>query len=164
MAVEIERYIVELATRSLETAQTIESETVKDIESFSHYLLLGSVAIILVSLGWRYGLGLDAPWYLIDLVVVGYVKTIQVVIVPESVTMIASSRRRFPSSCATTCGFIGMSCSVPRSSMSFCHSALPVMRLWRRPRHDGSQRQRMASLLNAGQRRWWATYSRSDGT
>ena len=38
-------------------------------------------AIVLLSLGWRYGLGLDAPWYLIDLVVVGYVKTIPVVIV-----------------------------------------------------------------------------------
>ena len=38
-------------------------------------------AIILLSLGWRYGLGFDAPWYLIDLVVVGYVKTVPVVIV-----------------------------------------------------------------------------------
>ena len=38
-------------------------------------------AIVLLSLGWRYGLGLDAPWYLIDLVVVGYVKTVPVGIV-----------------------------------------------------------------------------------
>ena len=38
-------------------------------------------AIILLSLGWRYGLGFDAPWYLIDLVVVGYVKTVPLVIV-----------------------------------------------------------------------------------
>jgi Peptidase family M28 len=42
---------------------------------------LAGPAIILLSLGWRYGLGLDAPWYLIDLVVVGYVKTVPVVIV-----------------------------------------------------------------------------------
>src|SRR5213078_4855095 len=38
-------------------------------------------AVVVLSLGWRYGLGLDAPWYLVDLVVVGYVKTIPVVIV-----------------------------------------------------------------------------------
>jgi hypothetical protein len=47
---QLQSYIVELATRSLESAQTIESETVKDVESFSHYLLAGSAAIILVSI------------------------------------------------------------------------------------------------------------------
>jgi len=34
--------------------------------------LLGP-AIVLASLAWRFGLGLDAPWYLIQLVAVGYV-------------------------------------------------------------------------------------------
>jgi hypothetical protein len=38
-------------------------------------------AIILLSLGWRYGLGLDAPWYLVLLVVIGYIKTTPVLIV-----------------------------------------------------------------------------------
>ena len=37
-------------------------------------------AIVVLSLAWRYGLGLDAPWYLALLVVVGYVKTTPVVI------------------------------------------------------------------------------------
>jgi hypothetical protein len=37
-------------------------------------------AIVILSLAWRFGLGLDAPWYLILLVVVGYVKTTPVVI------------------------------------------------------------------------------------
>jgi Peptidase family M28 len=31
-------------------------------------------ALLLFSLGWRYGLGLDAPWYLLELVGIGYVK------------------------------------------------------------------------------------------
>jgi hypothetical protein len=30
-------------------------------------------ALVLFSLGWRFGLGLDAPWYLLKLVVVGYI-------------------------------------------------------------------------------------------
>jgi len=38
-------------------------------------------AVVLLSLGWRYGLGLDAPWYLLLLVVVGYIKTTPVLIV-----------------------------------------------------------------------------------
>ena len=38
-------------------------------------------AIVVLSLAWRFGLGLDAPWYLALLVVVGYVKTAPVVIV-----------------------------------------------------------------------------------
>jgi hypothetical protein len=37
-------------------------------------------AILVFSLAWRYGLGLDAPWYLVLLVVIGYVKTTPVVI------------------------------------------------------------------------------------
>jgi hypothetical protein len=37
-------------------------------------------AIVVLSLAWRYGLGLDAPWYLVLLVVVGYVKATPVVI------------------------------------------------------------------------------------
>jgi hypothetical protein len=37
-------------------------------------------AIVVLSLAWRFGLGLDAPWYLVLLVVVGYVKTTPVVI------------------------------------------------------------------------------------
>jgi len=42
--------------------------------------LLGP-AIVLLSLAWRFGLGFDAPWYLLELVVVGYVKTTPVLIV-----------------------------------------------------------------------------------
>lgn len=38
-------------------------------------------AIVVLSLAWRFGLGFDAPWYLLQLVVVGYVKTVPVVIV-----------------------------------------------------------------------------------
>ena len=43
--------------------------------SASALFALGLVgpALLLVSLGWRYGLGLDAPWYLLELVGVGYV-------------------------------------------------------------------------------------------
>jgi signal transduction histidine kinase len=54
---QLQSYIVELATRSLESAQTIESETTKDVESFSHYLLAGSAAIILVSILLTYYFG-----------------------------------------------------------------------------------------------------------
>ena len=36
---------------------------------------------MLVSLAWRYGLGFDAPWYLLELVGIGYIKPIAVVIV-----------------------------------------------------------------------------------
>ena len=42
--------------------------------------LLGP-AIVLFSLAWRFGLGFDAPWYLLELVVVGYIGTTPVVIV-----------------------------------------------------------------------------------
>ena len=41
---------------------------------------LAGAAIVLVSLAWRFGLGLDAPWYLLELVSVGYVKATPVVI------------------------------------------------------------------------------------
>jgi hypothetical protein len=39
-------------------------------------LLLGATgpALILISLGMRYGLGFDAPWYLLELVALGYVQ------------------------------------------------------------------------------------------
>jgi hypothetical protein len=39
-------------------------------------LLLGLIgpALILLSLGVRYGLGFDAPWYLLELVALGYVQ------------------------------------------------------------------------------------------
>jgi Peptidase family M28 len=35
---------------------------------------LAGPGLVLFSLGWRYGLGLDAPWYLLQLVSIGYVK------------------------------------------------------------------------------------------
>src|SRR5262249_3373203 len=38
-------------------------------------------ALVLFSLAWRFGLGLDAPWYLLELVVIGYVKTTPVLVV-----------------------------------------------------------------------------------
>jgi hypothetical protein len=41
--------------------------------------LLGP-ALVLFSLAWRFGLGLDAPWYLLHLVVVGYIGWLPVVI------------------------------------------------------------------------------------
>jgi hypothetical protein len=42
--------------------------------------LLGP-GILLASLAWRFGLGLDAPWYLLELVSVGYLKATSVAIV-----------------------------------------------------------------------------------
>jgi signal transduction histidine kinase len=54
---QLQSYIVELATRSLESAQAIESETAKDVESFSRYLLAGSAAIILISILLTYYFG-----------------------------------------------------------------------------------------------------------
>jgi hypothetical protein len=38
-------------------------------------------AIVLGSLAWRYGLGFDAPWYLLELVGIGYIKTFAFAIV-----------------------------------------------------------------------------------
>jgi hypothetical protein len=38
-------------------------------------------AILLLSLAWRYGLGFDAPWYLLELSGIGYVKPLGVAIV-----------------------------------------------------------------------------------
>jgi signal transduction histidine kinase len=54
---QLQSYIVELATRSLESAQTIENATAKEVESFSHYLLAGSAAIILLSILLTYYFG-----------------------------------------------------------------------------------------------------------
>ena len=53
----------------------------------------------------------------------------QLVMVPLSVAMIASSVRSLFSSCATTCGFIGTSCLVPRSSISVAPVLHPGLRL-----------------------------------
>ena len=36
---------------------------------------LAGVALLVLSFAWRFGLGLDTPWYLLTLVSVGYVKT-----------------------------------------------------------------------------------------
>jgi hypothetical protein len=41
---------------------------------------LAGVALLVLSFAWRFGLGLDTPWYLLTLVSVGYVKTTPVVI------------------------------------------------------------------------------------
>jgi hypothetical protein len=45
--------------------------------------LLGLVgpAILVVSIGWRYGLGFDTPWYLLELAGIGYIKPIGIAIV-----------------------------------------------------------------------------------
>jgi hypothetical protein len=49
---------------------------------FALFLLgLAGPAILLVSIGWRYGLGFDTPWYLLELAGIGYIKPIGVVIV-----------------------------------------------------------------------------------
>jgi Peptidase family M28 len=37
-------------------------------------------ALVVLSLAWRFGLGFDAPWYLVELVAVGYVKPLTVAI------------------------------------------------------------------------------------
>ena len=42
---------------------------------------LSGPLIVLASLAWRFGLGLDAPWYLLELVGVGYVALLPVAIV-----------------------------------------------------------------------------------
>jgi hypothetical protein len=44
--------------------------------------LLGLIGpgLILLSLGWRFGLGLDAPWYLLELVSVGWISATPVVL------------------------------------------------------------------------------------
>ena len=41
---------------------------------------LAGPLIVLGSLAWRFGLGLDAPWYLLELVGVGYVTTAPIAI------------------------------------------------------------------------------------
>jgi signal transduction histidine kinase len=47
---QLQSYIVELATRSLEYAQNSEKETEKFIQSFSYYLLAGLIVIMAVSI------------------------------------------------------------------------------------------------------------------
>ncbi len=42
---------------------------------------LAGPAILVVSIGWRYGLGFDTPWYLLELAGIGYIKPTGVVIV-----------------------------------------------------------------------------------
>ena len=42
---------------------------------------LAGPAILVVSIGWRYGLGFDTPWYLLELAGIGYIKPIGIVIV-----------------------------------------------------------------------------------
>ena len=59
----------------------------------------------------------------------------QVVIVPESVAMMASSDRSLFNSCATTCGFIGVSVRVPRSCIS---SRQSCMAAWAFSRNERS--------------------------
>jgi len=54
---QLQSYIVELAARSLESAQAIENVTARDVESFSYYLLAGSAAIIAVSILLTYYFG-----------------------------------------------------------------------------------------------------------
>jgi hypothetical protein len=41
---------------------------------------LAGIALLHASFAWRFGLGLDVPWYLLTLVSVGYVKTTPVVV------------------------------------------------------------------------------------
>jgi hypothetical protein len=47
---QLQSYIVELATRSLESAQTSEKDTEAFIQSFSYYLLFGLVIILVFSI------------------------------------------------------------------------------------------------------------------
>ncbi len=42
---------------------------------------LAGPAILVLSIGWRYGLGFDTPWYLLELAGIGYIKPIGIVIV-----------------------------------------------------------------------------------
>jgi signal transduction histidine kinase len=60
---QLQSYIVELATRSLESAQAIENETAKGIENFSYYLLAASAVIIVVSilLAYYFGRAISRP-------------------------------------------------------------------------------------------------------
>src|SRR5262247_287580 len=55
----------------------------------------------------------------------GICRAHQVAIVPESQEMMAVSDNRFPSSHATTCGFIGVSILVPWASMIDHHCRIP---------------------------------------
>jgi hypothetical protein len=42
---------------------------------------LAGPALLLASIGWRFGLGFDAPWYLLELVGIGYVGVLSVAVV-----------------------------------------------------------------------------------
>jgi hypothetical protein len=42
---------------------------------------LAGPAILVASIGWRYGLGFDTPWYLLELAGIGYIKPIGIAIV-----------------------------------------------------------------------------------
>ena len=57
-----------------------------------------------------------------------------VAMVPESHDTMALFGSRLPSSQATTCGFIGLSSRVPRSSISFHQSFMPACAFSRKPR------------------------------
>ena len=56
----------------------------------------------------------------------GICRAHQVATVPESQETMAVGESRFPSSQATTCGFMGLSDRVPRSSISARHSFMPA--------------------------------------
>jgi signal transduction histidine kinase len=54
---QLQSYIVELATRSLESAQNSEKETEEFIQSFSHYLLAGLIVIMAASIWLTFYVG-----------------------------------------------------------------------------------------------------------
>jgi signal transduction histidine kinase len=54
---QLQSYIVELATRSLESAQAAEANTRRYIENFVHYLLLGSAVAVLVAVALTFYVG-----------------------------------------------------------------------------------------------------------
>jgi len=47
---QLQSYIVELATRSLETAQTTQVETTQFVTTFTNYLILGAIALVTASI------------------------------------------------------------------------------------------------------------------
>jgi hypothetical protein len=60
---------------------------------------LSGPAILLFSFAWRFGLGFDAPWYLLELVGIGYVKTFSFAIVlagTAAATQLAAGGRYAP--------------------------------------------------------------------
>jgi len=54
---QLQDYIVELATRSLETAQAAEARTRRNIETFLNFLLIASAAAVLLSIALTYWIG-----------------------------------------------------------------------------------------------------------